>query len=154
MTGADRIPDHVAAYAAALHHGGVGTWVTVADIVRAAGLGRWDYSELARAACAWAQGWPPAAGRPRLMDVPASRLRRSGELHPDAARLKHMRIVTPGPKSLGCQVCGGSRDQPLVVIEPIIDHSNGQRITIAICRACIARADEVSLHTVAPARRR
>jgi len=88
------------------------------------------------------------------MDVPASRLRNSGNLAPDAARLRYMQLVGPDPKSLGCQVCGGNKDQPLVILEPIVDHTTGQRITIAVCRPCILRAEEVSLHTVAPTKGR
>lgn len=42
-------------YAAALHDAGVGSWSVVADLVRRAGLGDWDFRKLADAACAWSR---------------------------------------------------------------------------------------------------
>lgn len=55
------------------------------------------------------------------------------------SRATFIRLV-PGDAQACCQLCdGGGRGYSLVVLEPIIDHSNGQRITVAICPAC-ARA--------------
>lgn len=85
-------------------------------------------------------------------DVPASRLRR-GELHPDAARERYIEIVPPDPAAR-CQICGGGAGVPLVVLSPVVDRTNGQRITIALCRACAERAGQVADHTVPPGRAR
>lgn len=49
------IADHVAAYAAALHHCGAGPWPDVANLIAGAGLGRYRHEELAAAATAWAR---------------------------------------------------------------------------------------------------
>jgi len=49
------VPQHVAAYAAALYHCGVGTWAEVAEMVSAVGLGSCRFDELARAATAWSR---------------------------------------------------------------------------------------------------
>jgi len=51
--GAEAIPEHVAAYAAALHVGTRCTWSEVAAIVAKVGLGAHRYDELARAAMTW-----------------------------------------------------------------------------------------------------
>jgi len=49
------IPPHVAAYAAALHHAGVGTWGDVAELVRKVGLGAHRFDELAKVSTAWSR---------------------------------------------------------------------------------------------------
>ncbi|HKO84906.1 MAG TPA: hypothetical protein VJ140_10190 [Actinomycetota bacterium] len=49
------VPPEVAAYAAALHHQGAGTWSRVAELVAFVGLGDFSFRELARAATAWSR---------------------------------------------------------------------------------------------------
>ncbi len=69
-------------------------------------------------------------------DVPASRLR--GKLHPDAARLKYITCIVADDQTR-CQVCCGlaGRGEIVVILEPEVDRSNGQRISIALCRKCV-----------------
>lgn len=69
------------------------------------------------------------------MDVPASRLRR--KLHPDAARIRHTLSIPIDPAA-ACQLCDAH--ERLVVLEPVIDRDNGQRITVAFCLPCLAHA--------------
>lgn len=51
----------------------------------------------------------------------------------------------PGDPKARCQQCMTKRSagKPLIIFEPCIDPSNGQRITIAICDVCIERAEFV-----------
>ena len=49
------VPDHVAAYAVALHHAGAGNWGDIAAVVAQAGLGSFTFHDLARAGTAWAR---------------------------------------------------------------------------------------------------
>jgi len=85
-------------------------------------------------------------------DVPASSLTRkvSGGLHPDAQRIRYIEIVPPEPRAR-CQVCGEGAGLPLVILSPVIDRDNGQRITIALCRSCAEYSAKVADHTVPPA---
>lgn len=84
-------------------------------------------------------------------DVPSSSLTRkvSGNLHPDAQRVKHIVIVPPDPRAR-CQLCGEGGGLPLVVLSPVVDRDNGQRITIALCRSCAEYSAKVADHTVPP----
>jgi hypothetical protein len=83
-------------------------------------------------------------------DVPASALvRRTGNLHPDAQRVKHIELVRPDPRAR-CQVCGEGAGQPLVILCPVVDRDNGQRITIALCRSCAEYSGKIADHTVPP----
>jgi hypothetical protein len=73
-------------------------------------------------------------------DVTAESLRTRGELHPAAARHRHITKIPPDPKGR-CQICGvAGGDQPLHVFSPVVDHGTGQRITVAICHLCIVHA--------------
>lgn len=49
------IPEHVAAYAVALHHAGAGTWGDIAAVVARSGLGSYAFHDLAKAGTAWAR---------------------------------------------------------------------------------------------------
>jgi hypothetical protein len=61
------IPDHVVAYAAALHHCRFGTWAQIAAAINALGMGGLNdvrYDELAKAADRWTRSYvDPAALR-------------------------------------------------------------------------------------------
>jgi hypothetical protein len=66
-------------------------------------------------------------------DVPASRLRR-GQLTPDAARVRYIVTIPADPKGQ-CQIC--DTPAPLHVLEPVVDRTNGQRTSIALCDPCV-----------------
>jgi hypothetical protein len=66
-------------------------------------------------------------------DVPASRLRR-GQLAPEAARVRYIITIPADPKGR-CQIC--DTPEPIHVLEPVVDRTNGQRITIALCDRCV-----------------
>jgi hypothetical protein len=99
---------------------------------------------------------PPPAPKPP--DVPTSSLTPRKRLHPDAARLRHSRPLPFDPRG-ACQVCE-SAVRPgahLVVVEPVVDPNNGQRITVALCWDCVIHL--VALHNspapvASPGRRR
>jgi hypothetical protein len=57
----------------------------------------------------------------------------------EAARLAHIHHV-PGGRAR-CQLCGGGR-ATLIVFEPEIDRTNGQRITVAFCPPCVVWATQ------------
>jgi len=78
------------------------------------------------------------------MDVPATRLRRPKRKVKVGldSRHEYVRGVAPDPRA-ACQTCGEGGGA-LAVLEVVIDRSNGQRITVAICRECARRAVEVS----------
>lgn len=59
-----QVPNSAAAYAAALHHAGFSPWSRIAEILDAAGFGRYTASNLSGAAKAWAkENVAPAAAR-------------------------------------------------------------------------------------------
>ncbi len=85
-------------------------------------------------------------------DVPASSLARKvgGNLHPDAQRVRYIVLRAPIGGGGRCQICGEGKGLPLVVLEPVIDRDNGQRITIALCRSCAEYSGKIADHTVPP----
>ncbi len=82
-------------------------------------------------------------------DVPPSRLRR--ELVGPEARREYIRPIPPDPIA-SCQIC--SARAPELVLEPVVDRTNGQRITVAICAVCVEYAGKAKDHTIPPASRR
>jgi hypothetical protein len=69
------------------------------------------------------------------MDVPASALARRGKLLPEAARFRYTHSIPLDPAA-ACQVCDAH--ERVIVFDPVVDRSNGQRITVALCLLCLA----------------
>lgn len=65
------IPDPAAAYAAALHDAGVGTWGEIAGHLRMMNMGAFAFDELAKVATAWARNNVEPAARKKIRALAA-----------------------------------------------------------------------------------